>query len=387
MTEKHSDTQGPAGSDGPADDARSADVNAAPRSQLDTTGSATEVPRAEPADTRISGINPVNVLALALAFFAAAAAGFLWWQYRQFYVALDDVDGQTILSLQDLRATVRRLEDELETLDGRAQQTADTTQRISERVETYPPRFADMEQRLAAAQGVSSEARELWLRAQAEYFLVVANTELSLREARGAAVTALELADDRLVELGNPAFAGVREQIAAELLALRGMRVADIEGLSYSLGRLAARVPELPLRSPAPRRYATPGAAAAELEPGLARLWQSFKNAMSGMVSVERRQAADAYPLSRDDQTLVVRQLELELTIARLGLVQGMADVYRASMSAALSLLEAHFLTDQAAVEGAVTLLEEMLSLDVAPRYPDITRSLELLRNVPNRDG
>jgi uncharacterized protein HemX len=61
--------------------------------------------------------------------------------------------------------------------------------------------------------------------------------------------------------------------------------------------------------------------------------------------------------------------------------------VFRGGLAAAQALLEAHFMTGEAAVEGAIALLQEMSRFDVAPRYPDISRSLELLRNLPNRDG
>jgi uncharacterized protein HemX len=382
MTEKHSEGPSAASEVGrhPGDDAEAAGAaSAAPENREASTGGAMPSGRA--------GLNAVNALALILACLAVAGAGFLWWQYRQFYVALDAVDGQTITSLQGLRASVRQLADRLQELDGRDQRITATAERLSDRVDSFAPRLLELEESIAAAQGISADARGRWLRAQAEYFLTVANAELTLRGDRASAVTALELADGRLVELGNPALAGVREQIARELLELRGIRIADVEGLSFSLSGLASRVPQLPMRVPSPERYASFGDPPASTEPGLARLWQSFKNALSGMISIERSQSSNPYRLSGGEQALVIRQLELELTLARLGLVQGHPEVFRGGLAAAQALLEAHFMTSEAAVEGAIALLQEMSRFDVAPRYPDISRSLELLRNLPNRDG
>lgn len=328
----------------------------------------------------------VGLFALALAFFAAAAAGFLWWQYRQFYVALDRADGEMDISLRDIRADLRALEDRLGDLGERDEELTRAVEQVVERTDTYAARFSDFDQRLAAAQGISAEARGRWLRAQAEYLLGVANTELMLRGDRGNAIEALELADETLLEAGSPTFAAVRERIAGELLALRGMRPADIEGLSYSLSRLAARVPELPMRAPAgdETSIALPGN---EAEPGLARLWQSFKNALTGMVRFERRDPTAVYSLSRNQQTLVRRQLELELTLARLALVQGLGELFATSVENARTLLEQHFAVDQPAIEGALSLLREMQGLEVAPSYPDISGSLALLRSLPDRDN
>ena len=125
---------------------------------------------------------------------------------------------------------------------------------------------------------------------------------------------------------------------------------------------------------------------ASDAEPGLGRLWQSLKNALGGMIRIERQETTYAYTLTRDEQELVRRQLELELTLGRLGLAQRMPDVFAGSLVSASSLLEEHFDTEQAPVEGALTLLEEMLALDVAPSYPDISGSLAQLRNLPDRD-
>src|SRR5205814_1121161 len=120
-----------------------------------------------------------SALALVLALISIGVAGMLWWQYRAFYVALDQNDGAT--------------------------------------------------------------------------------------------AQALELADGRLAELGSPELAPVREAIARELGALRGVRQPDIEGILFSLGGLAARVSDLPMRGDA--RPAGPAAAVDEAEPGFGRLW------------------------------------------------------------------------------------------------------------------
>ena len=328
----------------------------------------------------------VALFALALAFFAAAAAGSLWWQYRQFYVALDEADGETVVALREIRADLRGLEDRLTEVGEAGQDVSGVIAQIVERINALPGQLTDLEAQIAAVQGVSVDARGRWLRAQAEYFLGIANTELVLRGNRNEAITALELADQRLVETGSPAYASVRDLIAGELLALRGVEIPDVEGLSYSLSRLTASVADLPMRVPVTDRGVEQQADGGA-EPGLARLWQSLKNALAGMIRIERRGATDAYALSRDEQVLVRRQLELELTLGRLGLVQTMPDVFAGALAAASGLLEEHFDTEQAPVEGALALLDEMLALDIAPVYPDISGSLAQLRSLPDRDG
>ncbi|HSG65283.1 MAG TPA: uroporphyrinogen-III C-methyltransferase [Gammaproteobacteria bacterium] len=353
------------------------------------TTSSEQAPAADAASSKAAGGRGsplVSLLALALALFATATAGFLWWQYREFYVALDRADGDMDVSLRGVRADLRALEDRLGGLSERDSDITRVVDQIVERLNASAARFSDLEQRQAALQGVSADARGRWLRAQAEYFLGIANAELALRANRNNAIAALELADQALLDAGSPAYSAVRERIAGELVALRGARAPDLEGLSYSLSRLAARVTELPMRAPAPEdeTFAPP---ANDAEPGLGRLWQSFKNALAGMVRIERNDTTAVYSLSRNQQMLVRRQLELELTLARLALVQAMPELFTTSIGNARALLEQHFETDTSAVEGALALLGEMRALEVAPRYPDISGSLALLRDLPDREN
>ena len=326
-------------------------------------------------------------LALICALLAAAAAGFLWWQYRQFYVGLDQADTDSAVSLQAVRADVRALEDRIAELIDSNEATQGLVADVDERVGALPSRFLDLEEQLSATQGVSADARRRWLRAEAEYFLAVANAELTLAGRWENAITALELADEKLLELANPVLGGVRARIAAELIALRAVRLPDIEGLSYSLSRLAQGTRTLPMRSALPSNFETNGALPAEDVSGLARVWLSLKSAIAGMFSIERRDDSAVQSLSADEQALVRQQLELELDLARFGLVRGRQEAFQQSIAIAKALLERRFDTAEVAVESAIALLDQMAVLDVAPARPDISGSLGLLRGLADRDG
>ncbi len=188
-------------------------------------------------------------VALLFAFLAVMVAGMLWWQYRQFYVSLDETDAAAAEALARVRAEQRALQDSLEDVDDDVATLRQSSTSLGERLDALPGRFMELEERLDTVQGGSFDARGDLLRSEAEYYLAVANTELTLTRDFATAVTALELADGRLAELGNPELAPVRDAIAGELLALRSLRLSDIEGIVFGLGRLAARADELPLRA------------------------------------------------------------------------------------------------------------------------------------------
>lgn len=321
-------------------------------------------------------------LALLLAFIAVMVAGMLWWQYRQFYVSLDETDAAAAVALERVRAEQRSLADSVEDIDADVETLRRLDTSLGERLDAMPGRFVALEERLDAVQGGSFDARGNLLRAEGEYYLTVANTELTLIGNAENAIAALELADGRLAELGNPELAPIREAIAGELLALRSLRLPDIEGIVFSLGRLATRADELPLNADAPQSLADGEAESLDAEPGLGRLWLAIKSTLLDLVRVERRDEPVPQVLSAAERALSRRQFEMELELARIAALRGDEQAFRSGLDLAVAILDRDFDGDAAEVEGARTLLTELRGFDVDPDLPNISRSLTLLREL-----
>ena len=337
------------------------------------------------------GLYIVSFFALVVAFLAASASGFLWWQYRQFHVALDQADSDSVVSIQDVRASILSLADSLgdrvETLQESDELALDVARDMNRRLEELPERLRLLEERVNVVQGTSADAKRRWLRAEAEYYLSVANTELTLGGRWQNAIDALEFADGKLLELGSPSFSEVRQLIYEELQALRGAQLPDVEGLSYSLARLADGVESLPLGAVVPTSSVTDEEILENAEPGLNRIWLSLKQSITGMISVERGDGSLYRALTVEEQVLVRSRLELEFEMARLGLLQGQAEVFQVSLNAARTLLIREFERSSPAVESATMLIEELLRLEIDPARPDISGSLDLLRSLSDREG
>ena len=158
------------------------------------------------------------------------------------------------------------------------------------------------------------------------------------------------------------------------------MRLPDVEGLQLNLGRLAARVRDLPMRADAPSGH--PGASADDVEPGLGRLWVAIKNMLLGLVRVERRDEPVARALSSAERELGRRELEIDLEVARTAALRAEQQALRSALDGAIALLQREFDTDSSEVAGALVLLREMRGLDVNPQRPDISGSLVKLREL-----
>src|SRR5690606_29119492 len=139
------------------------------------------------------------------------------------------------------------------------------------------------------------------------------------------------------------------------------------------------RADELPLRSAgsAQGRSAPPPD---EAEPGLGRLAASAKRALGSLVTVERREDAEARAVSAGRRAVARRELAAELALARAAALEARQPAYATSLAAAATLLERDFDTADPGVRAAAALVAELAEVDVAPRRPDIGRSLALLR-------
>jgi uroporphyrin-III C-methyltransferase len=323
-------------------------------------------------------------VALLFAFVAIMVAGMLWWQYRQFYVSLDQTDTAAAEALARVRAEQRALQDGLDDVNDDVDILRQLNSGLGERLDTLPGRFVALEERLDAVQGGSFDARGILLRSEAEYYLTVANTELTLAGDYESAVTALELADSRLAEIANPELGPVRDAIAGELLALRSLRLPDIEGIVFGLGRLAGRADELPLRADLPLRLARETDETLDAEPGFGRLWLAIKGTLLDLVRVERRDEPVPQVLSAAERALSRRQLEVELELARIAALRGDEQAFLSGLETAIDILQRDFDGASSDVDGALALLGELRGFDIDPELPDISGSLNLLRAQRN---
>jgi uroporphyrin-3 C-methyltransferase len=342
----------------------------------ETSYSAEEAPRRGSLAGRLARV--VVVIALV----AGVGALLYWWQGRPTPDATTAEDIFVLQSLEDAQATLQRLQDQVRSLEGELGASLARVDSLNSDVEILPAELGALRRQVEALQGGRLDSRESWLREQAGYYLSLANTELRLGGRVGSAITALELADDVLRELGSPQFTDVRRAIAAELQSLRGVEIPDFERYLADLAGLIARVSELPMRSAVPQNFSAPDESLDDLEPGLGRLWERTKGAVTSIVRVERQDEPVEVLLTDAERSIVRRQLALELQIARTALFERRQEVFRASLVAADGILNRDFDRSAQSIIEARRLLAGMMRVEVEPELPRIGDSLTLLRTA-----
>jgi len=332
--------------------------------------------------------NGVAWLALLVALIASAAVGYT--MYNDWLASGDDAADDAYAGLAGrLSATqdgISALDTRINTLsdqDG----TTDTAiaalqQELDERVRSVsslPARMSTLESTVASLAGVSKSARDTWLLAEAEYYMQIANAQLQLANNPELATLALGMADERVVQLSDPALIDVRRVISDELAALDVMEKPDIAGTTLTLASLARVVESLPVNSVA-KADDEDGRAADEQESGVGRAWSSMKNAMSGLVKVTPPEQEKLALLTPDGEQFLRNNLALQLQSARLALLRGEQAVFEQALDDTSALLSQYFDNESAQVASAQQTLAEIRGSVFTTATPDISGSLRLLR-------
>jgi uncharacterized protein HemX len=273
-----------------------------------------------------------------------------------------------------------RLRDELVMLNEHSQSNA---RRIDE-LGNLTPRIAELRDALDAIRERTDAAERSWIRSEARHLIEVANRRLSLERDLRSALTALELADQRLQSLRDPAMNGVRRALAQEIQSLKVISPPDIAGISARLANAEELAGRLPVLGAIAEHY-QPDEPASVTTPGFARAWSILRNSFFGMVRVRRIGAESVELVSLEEQSVRRHHLQLLLFSARLAALRGDAVEYRASVGRALGWLNEMFDARDPSVTSLQQELRALEPLVIAAPLPDISQSLKLFDKVAPR--
>ncbi len=337
-----------------------------------------------------------STLALLVSLLALGLSGYTYW--RTTSATPNEVDTDywqaEISSLGNSVDQARRSRDELEQRVGSlGERVSDANTRLgtiergtrsrADIVESLPGRVENVEEAMAAMQGIAAGTRNNWLRAEAEYYLQLANAQLQLARNPALAAYGLELADERIRKLANPVYTPVRRALADEIQALRSISGYDHEGIALRLASLTKAAESLPLRNDL-KRGTDEDAAAQDAEDeevsALSRGWSSTKQVLGKAFTV-RKTDESVTPLMSPEAAYFLRtNLSLKFDTARLALLRGEQLSFEQSLSDAANWIGEYFDPDAAPVKAALATLSELSTENLTVEFPDISGSLILLR-------
>lgn len=230
------------------------------------------------------------------------------------------------------------------------------------------------------------KSKNQWLIAEAEYLVSIANTRVLLAGDTKTAITALQAADQRLRENGDPATFPIRAQIAKEIIALQSTELPDIVGLSSQLLALESAVGQMKISEPyagsaqAPEiGKGDPSVLPKNIKETLNDAWANF----SKLVVVRRNNQPTAALMTPEQVELIRKNLALKLEAARLALINGDQELFTSSLNIVTDWLNDYFDADNAPVSAAITQISILSATAITADIPDVSQSLSMLRKLP----
>ncbi|MET0086436.1 MAG: uroporphyrinogen-III C-methyltransferase [Sedimenticola sp.] len=352
----------------------------------------TEVREGEEGGKRSPGKSPLS-LALVLALvgivgvLALLGFGYNYWSSLQG-------------SLQEMNRAIAQAEDARSTLQQRLEVTRKAYQEQAEAIALQKETLTSQDEKLASERArLEQQSREMsdslasvydrvgrestaWMASEAEYLMRVANHRLRLERDVETAIKALQAADGRLRDSGDPGWSDVRQTLAGEIASLQSVARVDRTGLSSRLAAMVGQINKLKIigTEPAPRQES----AADEPEEGGDRTlktmlqdgWEGFKSVMV----IRHHGKPVSAMLPPEQQFFVYQNLRLQLEAARMSMLRGDRILYIASLETAEQWLGDLFDTESQVARAMLGEIEQLKGIDISPALPDISASLMELR-------
>jgi uncharacterized protein HemX len=222
--------------------------------------------------------------------------------------------------------------------------------------------------------------------ADAEYLLSIANQKLHLIGDIKTVLAALEGADQRLYDSGDPAVFKVREALAEEISTLKKFEAPDVVGLSSKLLVLENKVEDLPLFLPhAPvskEKQDLSQKGLGIVEEGEQSAFDSALRDFKDLITVRRTDRPVQAILTPEQAEALREALQLKLESVRAALLRSDEILYKSSLSSARDWLSEHFDTRSEDVQEILKELDHLATQAIRIPFPDISNSLKLLRNI-----
>jgi uroporphyrin-3 C-methyltransferase len=298
----------------------------------------------------------------------------------------DELIAALSASLEATRRSVDALDARVGELAGRASSSDSRFQQIENQLaaelaelDSLPGRVASIEGSMSSLRGISSGLRDAWLLAEAEYYMQIGNAQLQLADNAELAMLAMQLADEKIQQLADPALTAVRRALADEVRALDAIETPDIEGIALTLSSLATTVDELPLDNELDATEAANDEVDDDLS-GMDRVIASLKKTASDVVSVRRSDEIVQPLIAPEAQYFLRANLALQFQAARIALLRGEQALFDQSLDDASRWISHYYDTDDTTVRSALEAINDARQRVLPASLPDISGSLRLLR-------
>lgn len=339
-----------------------------------SSGPAQATPHAASGNPLVSLVSRMTLTQLTLAVLVLV---FLW-QWLDAHSQINRVQQEVALRLAEVEGASKANQ----TL---VAQNQELVRELGGKLSLLESKFAETQSQRAALETLYQEmsaSRDQTELAQVEQMLLFASQQLQLSANVKAALIALQDAQARLQRSNRPGFGDLGKRVGHDIDRLRALPNIDTPAISQHLEQLIAAADTLPLEQDArPQPQAALNAQKTENSNWWQRFWQEAWQEIRSLVRIENTQQQEM-PLLSPSQTFFLREnLKLRLLSARLALLSHDEASFRRELKTAQTWVKRYFNPKSDETARTLSALQTLIASDITLRMPDISGSLESVRN------
>jgi uroporphyrin-III C-methyltransferase len=275
---------------------------------------------------------------------------------------------------------IKQIAAERSGLELKLTETNQENQQLANQLAELQQQQAELSASLSSVLQQQSMGNDDWALAEIEHLLIIATHRLQLERDISMTLAAMQAADDRLRDNDDPRLLAIRQQLMADMNALKAVEAVDISGLVLFLSDLVGRVTDLPLNQVEVMADVEQDSAVEEQSSNWQKLKTSVWQELKGLVRISRQGEESPVMLLPEQQYFLYQNLRLQLESARYAVLRRDTDNLQVSVDILSTWLGDYFDTSDSAVINILESLSQMATLELNPSLPDISSSLETLR-------
>ena len=231
-------------------------------------------------------------------------------------------------------------------------------------------------------------ASQQWLLAEAASLLRLAQQQMVVARNIRTAQALFIAADDVLKQIDDPAIFSVREVLAGELAAIRGVSEAPIQDIYLQLGAISEQLESLQVNNDLEQQVAE-GERVALFnnerieEPGLlSQFFSSLGSVVNRFLVVRRRDTPLGALMTPGQEAALLQTVRLQLEQGRIALLKGEQEIYSASLLQARNNI-ADYLSGEASLKTSIlSSLDTLIQLRIVTEVPPLIRTRSALDQI-----
>jgi uroporphyrin-3 C-methyltransferase len=375
-------------------------------------------------------VNPLPWIAIILSVLALCAGGYAWYltavdsklnmgqQQSRFSIIEQRIDGfdtaQSDLTNQisQLKNQISQAEDNfssqaramrsdmVEQESSVRDQISSAEQNIQSQTDKFRQEFGTLSDSIVKLRSELGRSIDSWTLEEVEQLLFIANQRLYFSGDTQLSRRALQFADDRLQGLADPALNSVRQVLATEIAALDSVEIIDTAGVLNSIAILAGSVENLSLAGDLvipDKADIGAGSTASESdvanteETGIDSYTQpiidagsSFISSLGDLIQIEKNGKSVKPVISAEARILNYDYTRMILESAQIAFIRQDPDLYQHRMQSARNWVEERFDMSSGETTNWLAQLDKVASNSPRSELPDISGSLNAIREIIN---